>query len=191
MITAQSRLGHSSITVQVTAQSRLAVTILVTVSSPWAHREQSRWPIFFSWENTILFSLYKIKYPFRESEINYRIEHFFLCTSYFSSRPTWNGQVSYRGVQLWDPTPYPILGKAGLRKHTLFSGNLTIPGTRSNSDSENIPYFRENLLILATRSGPDSENTPYFRENFIIPGTWSGPDSKIYFREIWWNHTLF
>ena len=47
MITAQSRLGHSSITAQVTAQSRLAVTILVTVSSPWAHREQSRWPIFF------------------------------------------------------------------------------------------------------------------------------------------------
>ena len=36
MITAQSRLGHSSITAQVTAQSRLAVTILVTVSSRWA-----------------------------------------------------------------------------------------------------------------------------------------------------------
>ena len=39
MITAQSRLGHSSITAQVTAQSRLAVTILVTVSSRWAHGE--------------------------------------------------------------------------------------------------------------------------------------------------------
>ena len=39
MITAQSRLGHSSITAQVTAQSRLAVTILVTVSSRWAHCE--------------------------------------------------------------------------------------------------------------------------------------------------------
>ena len=38
MITAQSRLGHSSITAQVTAQSRLAVTILVSVSSR-AHRE--------------------------------------------------------------------------------------------------------------------------------------------------------
>ena len=49
MITAQSRLGHSSITAQVTAQSRLAVNILVTVSSPWAHGEQSWWPIFFSW----------------------------------------------------------------------------------------------------------------------------------------------
>ena len=49
MITAQSRLGHSSITAQVTAQSRLAVTILVTVSSQWAHCEPSRWPIFFSW----------------------------------------------------------------------------------------------------------------------------------------------
>ena len=57
-ITAQSRLGHSSITAHVTAQSRLAVTILVTVSSPWAHceltvsspwahRKQSRWPFFF------------------------------------------------------------------------------------------------------------------------------------------------
>ena len=30
------------------------------------------------------------------------------------------GQVSYGGVQLWGPNPYPILGKAGLRKHTLF-----------------------------------------------------------------------
>ena len=39
MITAQSRVGHSSITAQVTAQSRLAVTILVTVSSRWAHCE--------------------------------------------------------------------------------------------------------------------------------------------------------
>ena len=29
------------------------------------------------------------------------------------------GQVSYGGVQLRDPNPYPILGKAGLRKHTL------------------------------------------------------------------------
>ena len=36
MITAESQLGHSSITAQVTAQSRLAVTILVTVSSRWA-----------------------------------------------------------------------------------------------------------------------------------------------------------
>ena len=30
------------------------------------------------------------------------------------------GQVSYGGVQLWGPNPYPILGKTGLRKHTLF-----------------------------------------------------------------------
>ena len=29
-------------------------------------------------------------------------------------------QVSYGGVQLRGPNPYPILGKAGLRKHTLF-----------------------------------------------------------------------
>ena len=39
MITAQSRLGHSSITAQVKAQSRLAGTILVTVNSRWAHCE--------------------------------------------------------------------------------------------------------------------------------------------------------
>ena len=30
------------------------------------------------------------------------------------------GQVSYGGVQLRGPNPYPILGKTGLRKHTLF-----------------------------------------------------------------------
>ena len=30
------------------------------------------------------------------------------------------GQVSYGGVQLRGPNPYPILGKAGLQKHTLF-----------------------------------------------------------------------
>ena len=30
------------------------------------------------------------------------------------------GQVSYGGVQLRGPNPYPILGKAWLRKHTLF-----------------------------------------------------------------------
>ena len=30
------------------------------------------------------------------------------------------GQVSYGGVELRGPNPYPILGKAGLRKHTLF-----------------------------------------------------------------------
>ena len=30
------------------------------------------------------------------------------------------GQVSYGGVQLRGPNPFPILGKAGLRKHTLF-----------------------------------------------------------------------
>ena len=30
------------------------------------------------------------------------------------------GQVSYGGVQLRGPNPYPILGKAGPGKHTLF-----------------------------------------------------------------------
>ena len=54
MITAQSRLGHSSITAQVTAQSRLAVNILVTVSSRWNHRElkvsSQGGRFFFSWE---------------------------------------------------------------------------------------------------------------------------------------------
>ena len=43
------------------------------------------------------------------------------------------------GVQLWGPNPYPILGKAGLRKLTLFWGNLTIPGTGSSPHSKNIP----------------------------------------------------
>ena len=31
-----------------------------------------------------------------------------------------HSQVSYGGVQLRGPNPYPILGKTGLRKHTLF-----------------------------------------------------------------------
>ena len=70
---------------------------------------------------------------------------------------------SYRGVQLRGPNPYPILGKAGPRKHTLFLGNLTIPGTQSSLDSK-IPYFRENFIIPGTPSGPDSENIPYFKE---------------------------
>ena len=73
-VTAQSRLGHSSVTPQsqlnhgifsmITARSQLnhgpghgSVTAgcdhfgyrELTVSSPWAHGEQSRWPIFFSW----------------------------------------------------------------------------------------------------------------------------------------------
>ena len=39
VITAHSRRGHSSITAQVKAQLRLAVTILVIVSSPWTHSE--------------------------------------------------------------------------------------------------------------------------------------------------------
>ena len=73
-------------------------------------------------------------------------------------------QVSYGGVQLRGPNPYPILGKTGLRKHTLFLGNPTIPGTRSGPDSKNITYFRENFIIPRTRSGPDSKNIPYFRE---------------------------
>ena len=30
------------------------------------------------------------------------------------------GQVPYGGVQLRGPSPYPILGKAGLQKHILF-----------------------------------------------------------------------
>ena len=57
MITAQSRLGQSSITAQVTAKSRLAVTILVTVSSRWAHCELTvsshGGQFFFSWDITI------------------------------------------------------------------------------------------------------------------------------------------
>ena len=54
-VTARSQLNHGP----VTAQSRLAVTILVTVSSRWAHGEQSRWPIFFSWEFNICSYFYQ------------------------------------------------------------------------------------------------------------------------------------
>ena len=49
MITAQSRLGDSSITAQVTAGCDHFGHRELTVSSPQAHGEQSRWPIFLSW----------------------------------------------------------------------------------------------------------------------------------------------
>ena len=49
MITAQSRLGHSSITAQVRAGCDHFGHRELTVNSLWAHGEQSRWPIFFSW----------------------------------------------------------------------------------------------------------------------------------------------
>ena len=68
MITAQSRLGRSSITAQVTAQSQLAVTILVTVRSLWAHGEQSRWPIFFSWEYLFIPSEILLSCPFHNAD---------------------------------------------------------------------------------------------------------------------------
>ena len=88
-------------------------------------------------------------------------------------------QVHCGGVQLWGPNP--ILGKAGLRKHTLFQGNLTILGTRSGPDSKNIPYFWENLRIPGTQSSPDSKKYPilgkfdkitsYFRETGLSKST--------------------
>ena len=59
-VTAQSRRGHSSITAS-SVWSRLSHGSVtagcdhfghseLTVSSLWAHGEQSRWPIFFSWD---------------------------------------------------------------------------------------------------------------------------------------------
>ena len=51
-ITAQSWLGHSSITAQVTAVTAGCNHFghhELAGNSPWAHGEQSRWPIFFSW----------------------------------------------------------------------------------------------------------------------------------------------
>ena len=55
-VTPRSQLNHRPGHGSVTAQSRLAVTILVTVSSPWTHREltmSSRWAVteanFFPW----------------------------------------------------------------------------------------------------------------------------------------------
>ena len=95
-VTAQSRLGHSSVTArsqlshcEVTAQSRHlqydhgsvtarsqlnhgpghdSVTagcdhfghLELTMSSLWAHGEQSRWPIFFSWE--VINKVFKLKF---------------------------------------------------------------------------------------------------------------------------------
>ena len=43
---------------------------------------------------------------------------------------------------------YPILRKAGLRKHTLFYGNLTILVSLSCPDSENIPYLIKSHPVL-------------------------------------------
>ena len=81
-VTAQSRPGHSSVTArsqlshgQVTAQSQHlqydhgSVTARSQLNhgpghgwlwpfwSRWAHGEQSRWPIFFSWESKVLIIL--------------------------------------------------------------------------------------------------------------------------------------
>ena len=51
-VTAQSRhlqYDHGSVTAQSRPRSRLNHGWLWPFWSPWAHREQSRWPIFFSW----------------------------------------------------------------------------------------------------------------------------------------------
>ena len=41
-------------------------------------------------------------------------------TGVFLGEVGWEGVPSYAGVQLRGLNPYPILGKAGLRNHTLF-----------------------------------------------------------------------
>ena len=53
-------------------------------------------------QNAILFSLYKIKYPFCESEIN--SSTFFLCTSYFSLCLIWKEYLNTRPrSNVWKP----------------------------------------------------------------------------------------
>ena len=66
-------------------------------------------------------------------------------------------QVSYGGVQLRGPNPYPILGKAG-------------------PDSENIPYFRE----ISQFRAPEAVRTPK-----IYPILGKFDKITPYFREIW------
>ena len=68
--------------------------------------------------------------------------------------------------------PLPYLGKAGLRKYTLFYGKS---------------HYRVHPMLSALRK------KPHLRENLITLGTWSSPDSEIipYFREVWWNYTRF
>ena len=51
-VTAQSRLSHGKVTAQSRSRSRLSHGWLWPFWSLWAHREQSRWPIFFSWVKT-------------------------------------------------------------------------------------------------------------------------------------------
>ena len=125
------------------------------------------------WINDDLFSILPLGTDLRYKRTRILIEENALkkqnvqsfCSSFNAVTPGGTlGQVSYGGCSSEGPHPYPILGKAGLQKHTLFYGNLTIPGTRSGPYSKNIPYFRENFIIPGTRSGPDSENIPYFRE---------------------------
>ena len=105
MITAQSRLGHSSITAQVTAQSRLAVTILVTVSSQWAHGEQSRWPFFFSW---VVFADYYPSYR-TSGQLHMPCWHvfqrkviFYILQTKFIILAVLRGSLSHLSVQLFN-----------------------------------------------------------------------------------------
>ena len=54
-------------------------------------------------QNAIIFPLYKIKYPFCESEINC-VSHFFPCTSYFSLRLIWSEYLNTRPrSNVWKP----------------------------------------------------------------------------------------
>ena len=57
-----SRLGHSSITVQVTADCDHFGHREVTVSSRWAHCEQSRWPFFSPGQTCQLLKILKTNF---------------------------------------------------------------------------------------------------------------------------------
>ena len=102
------------------------------------------------------------------------------------------GQVSYGGVQLRGLNPRPTWGKAGLRKH-LIVRKFHIPRYPMRSrlrkpDSENTPYFRKkspNPEHPKLKIGYDFIKFPWNRAWF------PSPEIIPYFREIWWNHTLF
>ena len=85
-VTAQSRLGHSSVMARsqlshgdhgsIKARSQLnhgSVTAgcdhfghrELTVSSPWTYSEQSRWPIFFSWDGILSTNLFVYVFDFQ------------------------------------------------------------------------------------------------------------------------------
>ena len=68
MITARSQLNHGPGHGSVTADCDHFGHSEVTVSSLWAHGEQSRWPIFFSWEYLFIPSEILLSCPFHNAD---------------------------------------------------------------------------------------------------------------------------